>query len=167
MTLKDAIAQDPRGTVRVGTQNGSGFLYIGDRSGIAPDLLEREVVETYDGIEEDHAVFIVTGNEDGSTDYWGAPHFDSTRITPEFVLGVVSAVYKDAFRELETFYRRLLLATKVEEAQQYAAETVRIERWISADVYGVFENGADTAIKQTRRDVEKRIRAERKAGLRA
>lgn len=167
MTLKDALQQDPRSTVRVGTQNGSGFLYIGDRSGISPDLLGREVVETYDGIADNHAVYIVTGDEDGTTDYWGAPHFDSKRIKPEFVLGVVAAVYKDAFRELETLYRRLLLATEVKEALTYAAETVRVERWISADVYGVFEGGADTAIHRARRDVEKRIRAERKAGLRA
>lgn len=167
MTLSDAIAQDPRVTVRVGTQNGSGFLYIGGKTGISPDLLGREVVDAYDGIAEDHAVFIVTGDEDGTTDYWGAPHFDSKRIKPEFVLGVVSAVYKDAFRELETFYRRLLLATEVKDALIYAAETVRIEQWITADVYGVFEDGADTFIHRARRDVEKRIKAERKAGLRA
>lgn len=154
MRLFEALETESRGTIRVGTRGGTGFVYIGDKENVPECYISRKVVETYSGLTEDRAVYIVTGHENGTDDYNGAPDYGSRRIDPFAYINLAEAIYSDALRELAIYYGRLLCAKTVKDALLYSRKAIDVEEWLRADVYGIYDGGADGVIDTARRLAE-------------
>lgn len=187
MKLCEALERDHPDRIRIGTETGGGFIYIGKASVLTGtrnealprlnretleqsrrlegtnkhvpwrNVLDREVVSVYNSTCEDCRIYIVTGCEK-LVDWCGDTDLDA--IQEDRAQALVETVYQDVLKELKAAYRRLWKAEGITDRIFFADQVRTHERWIRSDPYGILGRTADGLINQMRKLTEMEIREE-------
>ena len=124
-------------------------------------VLDREVVDVYDSGDPqytDTRIYIVTGCERLISE--DERPVDLTRIREDAARDLVDAVYAQEGKDLALLYWHMLRSKSITHIVKLADKARQIEKWISADEYGILNGNAYGVIDGIRRMVEREYKEE-------